>query len=252
VGAHAIESYIISMTTQPSDVLGVLLMAKDAGVAAALDVVPLFETIADLHSAPAIMEQLFANPAYAAHLQRRGSQQQIMIGYSDSNKDGGYLTANWELHLVQRALPAVCEAHGVRLTLFHGRGGTIGRGGGPTNRAILAQPPESVRGRIKITEQGESITNRYGVAELAHRHLEQVIHAVLLTSGRRPTLPQARGGAPPGQRIGLPRLPADPAHQPALRSLLTSSSSTYRLTFHPPSIRLLRTSLTACRPTRTS
>ena len=116
-----------------------------------------------------------------------------MIGYSDSNKDGGYLTANWELHLAQRALPAVCEAHGIRLTLFHGRGGTIGRGGGPTNRAILAQPPESVRGRIKITEQGESITNRYGVAELAHRHLEQVIHAVLLTSGRRPTLPQARG-----------------------------------------------------------
>ena len=194
VGAQAIESYIISMTTQPSDVLGVLLMAKDAGVAAALDVVPLFETIADLHRAPTIMEQLFANPAYAAHLQRRDRQQQIMIGYSDSNKDGGYLTANWELHLAQRALPAVCEAHEVRLTLFHGRGGTIGRGGGPTNRAILAQPPESVRGRIKITEQGESITNRYGVAELAHRHLEQVIHAVLLTSGRRPTLPQARGG----------------------------------------------------------
>lgn len=195
VGAQAIESYIISMTTQPSDVLGVLLMAKDAGVADALDVVPLFETIGDLHAAPAIMAQLFANPAYAAHVQRRGRSQQIMIGYSDSNKDGGYLTANWELHLAQRALPAVCEAHGIRLTLFHGRGGTIGRGGGPTNRAILAQPPESVRGRIKITEQGESITNRYGVAELAHRHLEQVIHAVLLTSGRRPALPQARGGA---------------------------------------------------------
>jgi len=195
VGAQAIESYIISMTTQPSDVLGVLLMAKDAGVADALDVVPLFETIGDLHAAPAIMAQLFANPAYAAHVQRRGRGQQIMIGYSDSNKDGGYLTANWELHLAQRALPAVCEAHGIRLTLFHGRGGTIGRGGGPTNRAILAQPPESVRGRIKITEQGESITNRYGVAELAHRHLEQVIHAVLLTSGRRPALPQARGGA---------------------------------------------------------
>jgi len=195
VGRQAIESYVISMTTRPSDVLGVLLMAKDAGVADALDVVPLFETIADLQRAPEIMAQLFTNPAYAAHLQRRGNQQQIMIGYSDSNKDGGYLTANWALHLAQRALPAVCEAHGVRLTLFHGRGGTIGRGGGPTNRAILAQPPESVRGRIKITEQGESITNRYGVAELAHRHLEQVIHAVLLTSGRRPALPQAHGGA---------------------------------------------------------
>jgi phosphoenolpyruvate carboxylase len=194
VGPRAIESYIISMTTQPSDVLGVLLMVKDAGVADALDVVPLFETIADLQGAPAIMAQLLAVPVYAAHLRRRNNQQQIMIGYSDSNKDGGYLTANWELHLAQRSLPAVCEAHGIRLTLFHGRGGTIGRGGGPTNRAILAQPPESVRGRIKITEQGESITNRYGVAELAHRHLEQVIHAVLLTSGRRPMLLQARGG----------------------------------------------------------
>ena len=119
-----------------------------------------------------------------------------MIGYSDSNKDGGYLTANWELHLAQRALPAVCERYGVRLTLFHGRGGTIGRGGGPTNRAILAQPPESVRGRIKLTEQGESVTNRYAVPDIAHRHLEQLVHAVLLTSGRRPTcrrLAAARG-----------------------------------------------------------
>ncbi len=195
VGPAAIESYIISMTTRPSDILGALLMAKDAGVADALDVVPLFETISDLHAAPGIMDQLFTNPAYAAHLAHRGRDQQIMIGYSDSNKDGGYLTANWELHQAQRALPAVCERHGVRLTLFHGRGGTIGRGGGPTNRAILAQPSESVRGRIRITEQGESITNRYGVAELAHRHLEQVIHAVLLTSGKRPAHPEAQGGA---------------------------------------------------------
>ena len=117
-----------------------------------------------------------------------------MIGYSDSNKDGGYLTSNWELHLAQRALPVACDRHGIRLTLFHGRGGTIGRGGGPTNRAILAQPPESVRGRIKITEQGESVTNRYGFVDIAHRHLEQVVHAVLLTSGKRPWHAQARGG----------------------------------------------------------
>jgi phosphoenolpyruvate carboxylase len=96
--------------------------------------------------------------------------------------------------MAQRALPAVCERFGVRLTLFHGRGGTIGRGGGPTNRAILAQPPESVRGRIKITEQGESATNRYGFVDIAHRHLEQVVHAVLLTSGQRPRHAEARGG----------------------------------------------------------
>jgi phosphoenolpyruvate carboxylase len=195
IGPQAIESYVISMTTGASDVLGALLMAKDAGVAERLDIVPLFETIADLHAGPAVMEALFANPAYAAHLARRGRSQQIMIGYSDSNKDGGYLTANWELHLAQRALPAVCERHGVRLTLFHGRGGSIGRGGGPTNRAILAQPPESVRGRIKLTEQGESVTNRYTFPDIAHRHLEQIVHAVLLTSGQRPSYPEARGGA---------------------------------------------------------
>jgi len=192
VGRASIESYIISMTSGASDVLGVLLMAKDAGVADALDIVPLFETIADLQRAPAIMARLFANRQYAQHLARRGRAQQIMIGYSDSNKDGGYLTANWELHLVQRTLPAICEQHGVTLTLFHGRGGTIGRGGGPTNRAILAQPPESVRGRLKLTEQGEAITNRYANHDLAHRHLEQVVHAVLLTSGKRPVIDARR------------------------------------------------------------
>lgn len=195
VGPLAIENYIISMTTHASDVLGVLLMAKDAGVAGALDIVPLFETIADLRAAPAIIERLLTNPAYAAHVQRRRAQQQVMIGYSDSNKDGGYLTSNWELHLAQRALPVACARRGVRLTLFHGRGGTIGRGGGPTNRAILAQPPESVHGRIRITEQGEAITNRYGFADIAQRHLEQMIHAVLLTSGNGPALPATRSAA---------------------------------------------------------
>ena len=118
-----------------------------------------------------------------------------MVGYSDSNKDGGYLTANWELHLAQRALAAVCRKHGVALTLFHGRGGTVGRGGGPTNRAILAQPPESVGGRLRLTEQGESVTNRYANPALARRHLEQLVHAVLVAGGRRPTGSPSRGGA---------------------------------------------------------
>jgi phosphoenolpyruvate carboxylase len=192
IGPQAIENYIISMTAGPSDVLAVLLMAKDAGVDAALNMVPLFETIEDLRRAPEVMKALFSSPPYDRHLDRRDRQQQIMIGYSDSNKDGGYLTANWELYLAQRALAAVCDRYGVTLTLFHGRGGTIGRGGGPTNRAILAQPPESMRGRIRLTEQGETVTNRYANPVLAHRHLEQITHAVLLTSGPQPAPDPAR------------------------------------------------------------
>ena len=192
IGPAAIETYVISMTRGPSDLLAVLLLARDAGVSDRLDIVPLFETVADLHGAPATMERLFENPAYARHLAARGRAQTIMVGYSDSNKDGGYLTANWELQLAQRRLAAVCRRHGVALTLFHGRGGTVGRGGGPTNRAVLAQPPESVAGRLRLTEQGESITNRYANPALARRHLEQLVHAVLVASGR----PQA--GTPAG------------------------------------------------------
>jgi len=141
------------------------------------------------------MERLFENPAYARHLAARGHMQTVMVGYSDSNKDGGYTTANWELHLAQRALAAVCREQGVSLTLFHGRGGTVGRGGGPTNRAVLAQPPESVGGRLRLTEQGESVTNRYSNPALARRHLEQLVHAVLVAGERRPAGTPARGGA---------------------------------------------------------
>ena len=190
VAREAIQTYIISMTTAASHVLEVLLLAKDAGLFGQLDIVPLFETVEDLHAAPRIMEALFRNEVYRRHLAQRGSTQQIMIGYSDSNKDGGFLAANWELYKAQRALAQVCDAHGVDLILFHGRGGTVGRGGGPANRAILAQPPESVRGRIRLTEQGEVISERYANPAIAHRHLEQVVHAVLLTSGKRPTFPQ--------------------------------------------------------------
>jgi phosphoenolpyruvate carboxylase len=194
VGPAAIETYIVSMTRGPSDLLAVLLMARDAGVSDGLDVVPLFETVADLHAAPETLERLFTNEAYARHLAARGGRQTVMIGYSDSNKDGGYLTANWELHLAQRKVASICQSHGVGLTLFHGRGGSVGRGGGPTNRAILAQPPESVGGRLRFTEQGEAITNRYANPRLARRHLEQLVHAVLLTSGKRPIKSPSRGG----------------------------------------------------------
>ena len=141
------------------------------------------------------MAALFANEAYRRHLKERGGRQQIMIGYSDSNKDGGYLRANWMLFQAQRNLARVCDENGVTLTLFHGRGGTLGRGGGPTNRAILAQPPESVRGTIKITEQGEVVSGRYANVALARRHLEQLVSAVLLTSGQRPHYPQEQAWA---------------------------------------------------------
>jgi phosphoenolpyruvate carboxylase len=182
VGPDAIDTYIISMTQHASDVLAVLVMARDAGCSDGLDVVPLFETVDDLHRAPGILERLFTLPAYRDHLRRRGDHQQVMIGYSDSNKDGGYLAAVWELQKAQRTLAEVAERYGVALTLFHGRGGSTGRGGGPANAAIRAQPPESVRGRIKITEQGEVIAARYRDNRLAHRHLEQIVHAVLLTA----------------------------------------------------------------------
>jgi phosphoenolpyruvate carboxylase len=182
IGRDAIDTYIISMTEHPSDVLAVLCLAQDAGCADGLDIVPLFETVDDLRRASDTMEALLSLPTYRAHITRRGDHQQVMIGYSDSNKDGGYLSATWNLQVAQRALAAVMERHGVCLTLFHGRGGSIGRGGGPANAVIRAQPPESVRGRLKLTEQGEVIAARYRDPTLAFRHLEQLTHAVLLTA----------------------------------------------------------------------
>ena len=182
LGRDAIDTYIISMTQHVSDVLAVLVMARDAGCDDALDVTPLFETVDDLDRAPQVLDALLRCAPYRDHVRRRDEHQQVMIGYSDSNKDGGYLAATWQLQRAQRALAEVADAHGVKLTLFHGRGGSIGRGGGPANAAIRAQPPESVRGRFKLTEQGEVIAARYRDDRLAHRHLEQIIHAVLLTA----------------------------------------------------------------------
>jgi phosphoenolpyruvate carboxylase len=181
IGTDAIDAYVISMTERASDVLSVLVMARDAGVDHGLDVVPLFETVDDLKRAPQVLDRLLAEPGYRRHVGRRGDHQQIMVGYSDSNKDGGYLAAAWELDRTQRALVRVADRHGVALTFFHGRGGSVGRGGGPANAAIRAQPSEAVRGRLKLTEQGEVITARYRDPDLAHRHLEQVLHAVIHT-----------------------------------------------------------------------
>jgi phosphoenolpyruvate carboxylase len=223
LGASAVDAFIVSMTKGPSDVLGPLLLAQDARCADRLDVVPLFETVEDLHAAPAVMARLFANPAYARHLERRGREQPIMIGYSDSNKDGGYVTANWELHRAQHALARVCGEHGVSLLLFHGRGGSVGRGGGPTNRAILAQAPESVGGRFKLTEQGEAITNRYSSRDLAERHLEQLVHAVLVTSAGRARPAASRVSEWEGMMDAL-----SPAAEAAYRSLVHGSPSVLR------------------------
>lgn len=188
-GPELFGPYIVSMTHGPEDILAPLLLAYWHGLCLqpdsereCLTFAPLFETREDLRTAPEVMSALFDHPAYAPHLERVGRQQTIMIGYSDSNKDAGYLAANWELYQAQEALTQTCREQQVVMTLFHGRGGTIARGGGPANRAILAQPPGSVGGRIRVTEQGEVIDDRYGHPAIARRHLEQVVHAVLLAS----------------------------------------------------------------------
>jgi len=190
LGENSIRTYIISMTTSVSNMLEVLLLAKDAGLYGQINVVPLFETVEDLHAAPAIMTELFENVIYQKHLDARHQHQQIMIGYSDSNKDGGFVRANWELYQSQQTLAETCNKHGMLLTIFHGRGGSIGRGGGPANRAILAQPSESVMGRIKLTEQGEVMSSRYANADIAHRHLEQLVNAVLMSTSQPSKLAQ--------------------------------------------------------------
>jgi phosphoenolpyruvate carboxylase len=181
-GDDAFGSYVVSMTEGVSDVLEVLVLAKQGG-APRLDVTPLFETEADLRRAPAVLAGLFDVPAYGRHVRRRGVQE-VMIGYSDSNKDAGFLAANWALYEAQEGLADVCREAGVTLRLFHGRGTSIGRGGGPTGAAIVAQPPGSLGGRMRLTEQGEALADRYADPDLAHRHLEQVVHAFLLASAR--------------------------------------------------------------------
>lgn len=186
-GSSACESYIISLTHEVSDVLEVLLLAQQAGLfvnvdgtyRSSLNIIPLFELVKELQQAGEIMDRLFSIPIVRAQIEARDNLQEIMLGYSDSNKDGGYLQSNWGLYQAQRRLYATCAAHKVTLRIFHGRGGAIGRGGGPTERAIMAQPHEALDGRLKLTEQGEVIFTRYGDPRIANRHLEQVTHAVL-------------------------------------------------------------------------
>ena len=165
----SIRTYVISFTREVSDLLAVLVLAKQAGLvspgiqSARIAVAPLFETIDDLRRAPDVMERLFSHRMYGDYLRRHGRLQEVMIGYSDSNKDGGMLTSSWELYKVQERLWDVARAHKIDLRLFHGRGGTVGRGGGPSHEAILAQPQNTVAGRIKITEQGEVVSSKFGL-----------------------------------------------------------------------------------------
>jgi phosphoenolpyruvate carboxylase len=166
------------MTDGLSDVLEVLLLVR--WCRADLCIVPLFETLRDLERAPEILRAMFAHPCYREHLRSKGNHQTIMLGYSDSNKDCGYIAANWALFKAQETIARACNDAGVSFTLFHGRGGTIARGGGPAARAILAQPTGLAHGSIRITEQGEVLSSRYHDPDIAHRHLEQVAYGTLL------------------------------------------------------------------------
>ena len=185
-GPEASCRYVISFTRRTADAVGLLELAAvavpDVPPSRWLDVVPLLETHEELAGASRFLNDLFEDPAYRSHLADRGMRQEVMLGYSDSNKESGYLSAAWNLHRAQEGLVVAAGQHDVELTLFHGRGGTIGRGGGPANRAVLAQAAGSVDGRLKLTEQGEVIAERYPSPQIAQRHLEQMTNALLLSS----------------------------------------------------------------------
>jgi phosphoenolpyruvate carboxylase len=197
-GSELLGPIVISMTHAAADVLTVLLLAQWAGCQTIPQIVPLFESIQDLKDASGILESLFVSGVYRSHLKSHNDEQMVMIGYSDSNKDGGYLMANWSLYEAQEQITGIAQKHDIKLTIFHGRGGTIARGGGPANHAIRAQPAGSINGRFRVTEQGEIIASRYANPELAHRHLEQITNAVLLASS-----PQKEGPIPAKWRTAL-------------------------------------------------
>lgn len=187
-GTQCITSYLISMTEAASDILEVMVFAKEVGlfrkeadgkVICTLQSVPLFETIDDLHAAPDIMRRLFSMPVYRQSVAAMKDLQEIMLGYSDSNKDGGVVTANWELRVALKQITAAAKDFGIKLKFFHGRGGALGRGGMPLNRSILVQPPETIGGGIKITEQGEVISSRYSLRGIAYRSLETATSALI-------------------------------------------------------------------------
>ncbi len=197
-GPKAIGPFIVSMTQGADDILSVILLAQWGELhnkrgEVPLDIAPLLETVDDLHSGPAILQSLLSTDLYRKHLKRRADQQMIMIGYSDSNKDSGLASARWALQNAQEVIVQAAEAQGIELTLFHGRGGTISRGGSKTHVAVLGSPPGTVNGRLRVTEQGEIINEKYGLRGIALRTLEQMTGSVALATA----MPRHRGNDKP-------------------------------------------------------
>lgn len=208
-GAEALDTVIVSGTSSAGDVLAALDLVGEP-----LSFVPLFESVADLRAAPRVVDELLDEPRFARVVEKRGRRLEVMVGYSDSGKDGGYLTAQWEIYRAQEKLAGLARRRGLELTIFHGRGGSAGRGGGPTHAAILAQPPGHPPGRLKLTEQGETISFKYGLPGLAYRNLEAALAATLLSA-----FPAVAGAEPPqGGRERLQEL-SGRAHA-AYRSLV--------------------------------
>lgn len=233
-GRRAVGLFIVSMTHGPDDALAVLALARAANMVAydqpiPLDVAPLFETVDDLAHAGEVLSAMLADPAYRTHVKSRGDEQVVMLGYSDSNKDAGIASARWALQHAQAALVAVAESARVKLTLFHGRGGTVSRGGGSPRAGVLAAPRGSVQGRMRVTEQGEIVHAKYGIPELASWTLESMVAAVLEATGRELAGP---GQAPAGDGRGGDAV--DPRWVAAMDLIATESRKAYRALVEDP------------------
>jgi phosphoenolpyruvate carboxylase len=231
-GAAAANTYIVSMTRSAEDLNNVLALAEEAGLAGRIDVVPLFETLADLEHATDVMHSLLRDPVYRKQLEARGNRQEVMIGYSDSGKDAGILASSWALYRGQESLAELFRREGVELTLFHGRGGSVGRGGGsPVARALAALPPHTVDGRIKITEQGEIISQQFGLLPIAERTFEVTLAGVLLQSIEvqipRGVYPEGRGARDDNDRQVMDDLAA--RGLAVYRSLVHESGDLFKL-----------------------
>lgn len=227
---ESVGSIIISMTHNVSHLLEAMLICKETGLiqynegtlVSLVDVVPLFETIDDLTRSAGLMKELYESPIYKQQLEARGKFQEIMLGYSDSNKDGGYWMANWSLHKAQKQLAQVSSEYGIKIRLFHGRGGTVGRGGGRANQAVIALPPECHNGLIRFTEQGEVISFRYANKRIARRHLEQVLNAMIKSTAKSSVFGNTDGIKP------------DEVYFKTMERLSDVSMSTYRKLIDSP------------------